>query len=74
MSIFHEVSVLHQAVLEARPDLTAQLSIHLQALTEVTHPHTGKMIYLTQIQHAYCRTSTQCMMSDSCQNSMLIVM
>jgi len=49
VAIFHQVCVVHQAVLKASPRLTTQLSIHLQTVAEVTHAHAGKMIDLNTI-------------------------
>jgi len=54
VTVFHQGSVLRQAILKACPDLAAQLSIHLQTITKVTHPDASQMIYLNtniNVQH-----------------------
>jgi len=70
MAVFHQGSVLHQAVLKTRPDLAAQLSIHLQTIAEVPHPDAGQVIHLNANVNVQRHISAlQCNISSSCQLS-----
>lgn len=46
MSVHHELCVVHQRVLETRPDLPPQLTRDVQLGTHVSETHTGQVVHL----------------------------
>ncbi len=46
--VLHQVDVVRQAVLEARPDLTAQLRRDVQLLAQVSQPHARQVVHLRE--------------------------
>lgn len=48
VAIHHELSAVHQRVLEAGPGLPAQICADVQLHTQVSETHAGQVIHLTR--------------------------